>query len=78
MWHFAADSEEVHWTDQGWRQQGCDDVHVWFNAVLQTVKEFIEKIKAGGNTDATLYMYPGEGHGFMNGGEDIHKKMKSE
>ena len=44
---------------------------------MQTVKEFIEKIKAGGNKDVTLYMYPKEGHGFMNGGEDIHKKMKS-
>ena len=45
---------------------------------MQTVKEFIEKVKAGGNKDVTLYMYPGEGHGFMNGGEDIHKMMKSE
>lgn len=44
---------------------------------LQTVKEFIEKVKAGGNKDVTLYMYPGEGHGFMNGGQDIHKMMKS-
>ena len=44
----------------------------------QTVKEFIEKVKASGNKDVTLYMYPGEGHGFMNGGDDIHKMMKSE
>ena len=43
---------------------------------MQTVKEFIEKVKAGGNKDVTLYMYSGEGHGFMNGGEDIHKMMK--
>lgn len=41
------------------------------------MKEFIEKVKAGGNKDVTLYMYPGEGHGFMNGGQDIHKLMKS-
>ena len=41
------------------------------------MKEFIEKVKAGGNKDVTLYMYPGEGHGFMNGGQDIHKMMKS-
>lgn len=47
------------------------------SVVLQTVKEFIEKVKAAGNKDVTLYMYAGEGHGFMNGGEDIHKKMKS-
>ena len=45
---------------------------------VQTVKEFIDKVKAGGNKDVTLFMYPGEGHGFMNGGEDIHKMMKSE
>ena len=45
--------------------------------VMQTVKEFIEKVKAGGNKDVSLYMYPGEGHGFMNGGKDIHEKMKS-
>lgn len=45
---------------------------------MQTVKEFIEKVKASGNKDVTLHMYPGEGHGFMNGGEDIHKMMKSE
>ena len=45
---------------------------------MQTVGEFIEKVKAGGNNDVTLYMYPGEGHGFMNGGDDIHKMMKSE
>ncbi len=44
---------------------------------MQTVKEFIEKVKANGNKDVTLYMYPGEGHGFMNGGQDIHKMMKS-
>ena len=44
--------------------------------MLQTVKAFIEKVKAGGNNDVTLYMYPGEGHGFMNGGKDIHEKMK--
>lgn len=49
-------------------------VLVW----VQTVKEFVEKIKASGNKDVTLYMYPKEGHGFMNGGKDIHKKMKSE
>ena len=42
------------------------------------MKEFIEKVKAGGNKDVTAYFYPGEGHGFMNGGEDIHKMMKSE
>ena len=46
--------------------------------LLQTVKEFIEKVKAGGNKHVELFMYPGEGHGFMNGGEDIHKMMKSE
>ena len=45
--------------------------------VIQTVKELIEKVKANGNKDVTLYMYPGEGHGFMNGGQDIHKMMKS-
>lgn len=45
---------------------------------LQTVKGFIEKVKAGGNQNVELYMYPGEGHGFMNGGDDIHKMMKSE
>ena len=45
--------------------------------LMQTVKEFIEKVKANGNKDVTLYMYPGEGHGFMNGGQDIHKMMKS-
>ncbi len=44
---------------------------------MQTVKEFIEKVKANGNKDVTLYMYPGQGHGFMNGGQDIHKMMKS-
>ena len=27
--------------------------------------EFIEKVKANGNKDVTLYMYPGEGHGFQ-------------
>lgn len=43
----------------------------------KTVKEFIEKVKAGGNKDVSLYMYPGEGHGFMNGGKDIHEKMKT-
>lgn len=41
------------------------------------MKEFIEKVSAGGNKDVTLHMYSGEGHGFMNGGEDIHKMMKS-
>ena len=45
---------------------------------VQTIKEFIEKVKAGGNQNVSLYMYPGEGHGFMNGGKDIHEKMKSE
>lgn len=44
---------------------------------VQTVKGFIEKVKAGGNKHVELLMYPGEGHGFMNGGEDIHKMMKS-
>lgn len=44
---------------------------------VQTVKEFIEKVKAGGNKHVELHMYSGEGHGFMNGGEDIHKMMKS-
>ena len=44
---------------------------------MQTVKAFIEKVKSAGNKDVTLYMYPGEGHGFMNGGKDIHEKMKS-
>ena len=44
---------------------------------MQTVKTFIEKVKSAGNKDVTLYMYPGEGHGFMNGGKDIHEKMKS-
>ncbi|DBA68944.1 hypothetical protein WJX79_005797 [Trebouxia sp. C0005] len=43
----------------------------------KTVKEFIEKVKANGNKDVTLYMYSGEGHGFMNGGQDIHKMMKT-
>jgi dienelactone hydrolase len=51
--------------------------NTWACNIMQTVKEFIEKVKANGNKDVTLYMYPGEGHGFMNGGEDIHKMMKS-
>ena len=51
--------------------------HTWACNIMQTVKEFIEKVKANGNKDVTLYMYPGEGHGFMNGGQDIHKMMKS-
>lgn len=57
-------------------QSHADSSRFKYN-LMQTVKEFIEKVKANGNKDVTLYMYSGEGHGFMNGGQDIHKMMKS-
>jgi hypothetical protein len=40
------------------------------------VKGVVDKINAAGGT-AELFVYPGEGHAFMNAGEDILKRMKS-
>lgn len=51
-----------------------EDVHLV--ADLQTVSDFVEKVKAAGGT-ADLFVYPGEGHAFMNAGDDIIKRMKS-
>ncbi|KAK9839656.1 hypothetical protein WJX81_003894 [Elliptochloris bilobata] len=42
----------------------------------ETVTKFAEDIKKGGGS-AELFMYPGEGHGFMNAGEDVIKRMKT-
>ena len=44
---------------------------------MQTVTGFVDKIKGAGGS-ASVYVYPGEGHAFMNSGEDIIKRMKSE
>ncbi|CAK0783403.1 hypothetical protein CVIRNUC_006602 [Coccomyxa viridis] len=48
-------------------------------ADVKTMKTFVDRIIAAGNTNATLYTYPGEGHAFMNNGnnEDIRTKMES-
>lgn len=43
---------------------------------MQEVEEYVEKIKAGGG-DATVYVYPGEGHAFMNSDPDSFKRMES-
>ena len=37
----------------------------------------MNKIKSDGG-DATVYVYPGEGHAFMNSDPDSFKRMKSE
>ena len=43
----------------------------------QEVEEYVDKVKAGGG-DATVYVYPGEGHAFMNSDPDSFKRMDSE
>ena len=43
---------------------------------MQTVTAYVDKIKAAGGS-ASVFVYPGEGHAFMNSGEDIKKRMKS-
>jgi carboxymethylenebutenolidase len=45
----------------------------------ETVEEFVNKVKAGGNNDVTLFVYDNEGHGFMNDRKnpDIDKKMST-
>ncbi|CAL5220679.1 g2727 [Coccomyxa viridis] len=57
---------------------GEDDAFEGF-ADAKTVRAFVDKIVAAGNSNATLYTYPGEGHAFMNNGnhEDIRKKMET-
>lgn len=44
--------------------------------VVQTVKALVDKINAAGGS-AELFVYEGCGHGFMNKGEEIKKKMQS-
>ena len=44
---------------------------------VQTVSGFVDKINAAGG-NAKVFVYPGEGHAFMNAGEKIKEKMKSE
>ncbi len=44
---------------------------------MQEVEEYVEKIKAGGG-NATVHVYPGEGHAFMNSDPDSFKRMESE
>lgn len=44
---------------------------------MQEVEEYVEKIKAGGG-QAMIYVYPGEGHAFMNSDPDSFKRMESE
>lgn len=44
---------------------------------MQTVSGFVDKINAAGG-NAKVFVYPGEGHAFMNSGEKIKEKMKSE
>ncbi|CAL5220211.1 g2187 [Coccomyxa viridis] len=40
------------------------------------VEEYVEKIKAGGG-NATVHVYPGEGHAFMNSDPDSFKRMET-
>lgn len=44
---------------------------------VQTVSSFVDKINAAGG-NAKVFVYPEEGHAFMNAGEKIKEKMKSE
>ena len=44
---------------------------------LQEVEEYVSKIKAAGG-HATVHVYPGEGHAFMNSDPDSFKRMDSE
>ncbi len=44
---------------------------------MQDVRKFVDEIKAAGG-DAVLYVYPGEGHAFMNAQSDSIERMKSE
>lgn len=39
----------------------------------QTVSSFVDKINAAGG-NAKVFVYPGEGHAFMNAGEKIKEK----
>ena len=43
---------------------------------LQEVEEYVSKIKAAGG-HATVHVYPGEGHAFMNSDPDSFKRMDS-
>ena len=47
------------------------------SGLVQEVEEYVEKIKAAGG-HATVYVYPGEGHAFMNSDPDSFKRMDSE
>ena len=44
---------------------------------LQEVEEYVSKVKAAGG-NATVHVYPGEGHAFMNSDPDSFKRMDSE
>ena len=43
---------------------------------LQEVEEYVGKVKAAGG-HATVHVYPGEGHAFMNSDPDSFKRMDS-
>ncbi|EIE22596.1 alpha/beta-hydrolase [Coccomyxa subellipsoidea C-169] len=42
----------------------------------EDVRKFVDEIKAAGG-DAVLYVYPGEGHAFMNAQSDSIERMKT-